>query len=114
MSKLVFHKNKLALITQMDSCMMDDVQLEAGCNNADFMRNTFTLKLTAGFMAAMNETKTITVQAKRPSFLDWLLRRKRSFVFTVNSKEVLKNPPVVHGNVLIYEVTENRQPEDID
>jgi len=43
----------------------------------------------------------------RPKFLDWLLRRKATFHFRFESKEVLHNPPVLAPgtSTLMYSVT---------
>lgn len=106
MERITFNKNKLAVSAKLSSVLLEDVRATTGLDAFDLVKDQLTVQLVAGFMTALNETKNITVYAERPTFLDWLLRRKRRFVLTVNAKEILKDPPKVESGILMYELKE--------
>ncbi len=41
------------------------------------------------------DKKEVTYTLPKPSFLDWLLGRKKSVVVTISAKDVLLNPPAI-------------------
>jgi len=103
-TKVIFTKEKIAFIKKYSS----EFSIEAGIDADDILRDLFTAKMQAFLLTRINEVKDVTVFRDRPKFLDWLLRRKATFHFRFESKEVLHNPPVLAPgtSTLMYSVTE--------
>lgn len=52
----------------------------------DYYRDLLTVSLIGHVYSAAKETGTLTVYVKRPSFIDWLLRREKTITvpYTIN------------------------------
>lgn len=48
---------------------------------------------------------TVSYEFERPTFLDWLLRRKRKFTVDIHANEVLMDPPKIfsHQVLVVWE-----------
>lgn len=90
-----FIREKVAVSTKISEVFANEMVLSAGREYDDFMRDEFTVKLEAFILTHVNEIQRITVYRERPTFLDWLFRRKREFTFEINCKDVLINPPTL-------------------
>lgn len=101
MNELHFKPIKIADYIKVSKPMIDTV-------NDDFIRDLLTVKLEGFIYAHTQGTQTITVLSEKPTFLDWLLRRKRSFTLKVDCLEVFKNPQAVReGNIIMFKLDES-------
>lgn len=109
MTEYTFEKEKLAFNARVSELMINEIKLAIGRNGHDFINETLTVQLEAFIMSSLNETKTITVYRERPTFLEWLFRKPRTFTFVFNAREVLRNPPKLPSgkSVMIYTVHED-------
>jgi len=103
-TKFTFTKEKYALIEKFSA----EYTLSLGVEADDAIKNLVSAVIMADMYTRINEVKDVTVFRDRPKFLDWLLRRKATFHFRFESKEVLHNPPVLAPgtSTLMYSVTE--------
>ena len=72
---------------------LSDIKMKAGVESEDFMKQLLTVRIKAYFYSHESDEKEMIFYSKRPTFLDWLLRRKRRHVVNVKIKDILKNPP---------------------
>jgi len=56
----------------------------------DFIKDTITAGMTAFVYTASKEVGEFTVHVKRPTFLDWLLRRDRTIVIPYTIRQLMK------------------------
>jgi hypothetical protein len=59
----------------------------------DYLAETFAYQLKAYIYKRIKEKRSIECIFERPSFLDWLLRRKRKLTKEIIISDILKNPP---------------------
>lgn len=108
MKEIVFQKEKIGFTFKVSELLLDDIKLNFGNEDDDFARDIISAHVTSFILTSLNETQTITVYRDRPNFLDWLLRRRPTFRFEFNAKEVLKNPPRIlnDGSTMMYTLRE--------
>lgn len=92
---MTFKKERIVNDVKVSNLILSELDLSISQAGDDFVRQLFTMRLEAFILSRLNEEKTITVYKERPSFLDWLLRRRRAFTFEFSCKEVLINPPAL-------------------
>lgn len=79
-------------------------QLKA-TSNEDYIYDMLSTNMDAFLYTQTHEEQTITRYAGRPSFLDWILRRRKKYHWTVKMRDVLKNPPATNApTVRMYEI----------
>ena len=86
--------------------MFGHIKLLVGEDDTDFLTDTLTAQMEAFIVSRLSESQKVIVYSERPTFLDWLLRRKRSFEIQVDCKEVIKNPPIFQGGTIMYAVNQ--------
>lgn len=69
----------------------------------DRIKNELKVRVNAIFFSMMEKEKEETLTFNRPSFMDWILRRKKTVSFTVSCHKILENPPKTN-EPLIYRV----------
>jgi hypothetical protein len=104
MMHITLHKERLIATTEVSQLLMDSVDLTTA---EDYIRGTLAKSIEVKLLEAQKETQQVTLYANRPTFLDWLLRKPRSFKVSVNCREVMKNPPLLKDgeSAFLYEVT---------
>lgn len=108
------YKEKISMNSMVSEVLLNEMDFSIGRTADDFIRQTFSMQLSAFVMAQLNERKTITVYRERPTFWEWLTRKPRSFTFEFNAKEVLKNPPTLPPgkSVMMYSIFEPESGEE--
>lgn len=111
--EIKLHKEKIVTNTTVTELFLNELLINLGQTNNDFIKDTLTIQLNAFVMAQLNERKIITVYRERPTFWEWLTRKPRSFTFVFSAKEVLKNPPKLPPgkSVMMYSVRELNEDE---
>lgn len=113
--EIVFTREKVAYAEKVTEEYLTQLNMEVGREDLDFIREQATLQFSSFLLSHMNAHQVIRVQTERPSFLDWLLRRKPVFNIEVKCMEVLKNPPrlLPEGqSTFIFKITEINPEED--
>ncbi len=81
---------------------ISDIQIQYGKDSDDFIKNLVTVRLKTDLYSKFVEERTFTKEFKRPTFFDWLFRRKQKYTFNVKVSEVTKYVPNV-DNILMVE-----------
>lgn len=91
--KIKFDKEKISAISKVAKDYILDVNLTAGTVNDDFVLDQLTLQLDAWILSNAAEERILTYYCPRPTFFDWLFRRRREVKWELNVKDLLLNPP---------------------
>lgn len=98
MKETTFEKRKVTSMLRVSN------EIESYLNESDYLRNTLTHRLEAEFYSATLDEKEITYLLDKPTFLDWLLGRRKSKTIKVRVSAVLQTPPLRDGLMKIYEL----------
>lgn len=79
-----------------------DLRLDIDRNLDDFVKKTMTMKLTGTIHSNLAEERDLEYYFDRPTFLDWLLRRKRKATFKLKVKDLALNPPNIENSLRTY------------
>lgn len=102
MEKQEFKKQKFVSFDKFTEEYISDVKIQYGIDSDDFIKNLVTARLKTDLYSKFIEDRTFTKEFKRPTFFDWLLRRKQKYTFNVKVSEVTKYVP--NGeNILMVE-----------
>ena len=92
--KKVFDKIKLVGSEKISSECLNDIALNIGQASIDDMLNDiYTLELVGWIYSRTIEERKLTYYCERPTFLDWLFRRKKKVEFDFKASDLLINPP---------------------
>jgi|SRR5688572_6151161 len=104
--EIKYNKEKVAANCKVSKELITDPKMFVGQEGMDYAMDTLTCQIETFIVSRLSETQKTRVYAERPTFLDWLLRRKRSFEIVVNAKEVIKNPPTFKGGSIMYAINQ--------
>jgi hypothetical protein len=105
MKELAFDKEKISSYAKISKELIDSYNVNLSHNDIDFVMEELTLKIDAYIYANTSETITEFYEFKRPTFFEWLFRKKRYAEFTIQIKDILINPPKMpKETVRIYKV----------
>ena len=65
-------------------------EIITGTDGDDYIRDTLTTMLYGTILTASKESGEIEVYVKRPSFLDWLLRRNKTINVPYTIRQLMK------------------------
>jgi hypothetical protein len=103
-----FMREKIATIEKMSLDCLTDLKLELGQDTDDYLGGVFTARLQAFIYQNTIAERDLVYYCDRPTFLDWLLRRKKKVVFKFKAKDLLIKPPKTEKPTLrIYEIKES-------
>lgn len=97
-----FKKQSFVSFDKFTEEYISDVKIQYGKDSDDFIKNLITVRLKTDLYSKFVENRTITKEFKRPTFLDWLFRRKLKYTFNVKVSEVTKYVPIA-DNILMVE-----------
>lgn len=69
-------------------------EIITGTDGDDYMRDTLTAMLYGTILTASKESAEIDVYVRPPSFLDWLLRRKKTIKVPYTIGQLMKNDKI--------------------
>lgn len=102
MKKQEFKKQSFVSFDKFTEQYISEIQIQYGQESDDFIKNLITARLKTDLYSKFIEDRTFTKEFKRPTFFDWLLRRKQKYTFNVKVSEVTKYVP--NGdNILMVE-----------
>lgn len=97
-----FKRNSFVAYQKFSNEYASTIMLGFSQDSNDYFNETFSAKIQMDFFAKFIEERTFTKEFKRPTFFDWLFRRKPKYTFNVKVSEVTKYVP--NGdNVLMVE-----------
>jgi len=103
----VFRKEKAAVIQKITNEAISDLKFTIGQEGDDFMRENLTVMLSASIYTHLAEERELVYDFDRPTFTDWLLRRKRKAKFNLKVKDLLLILPISENSLRMY-VTEKQ------
>ena len=89
-SERVFVRQKLAAYEKISLC---ETELIIDQIDDDFINKLATVILKGYVYENTKEIRNLSYTFKRPTFLDWILRRKRNVTVKVEVKDLLNDPP---------------------
>ena len=93
--RIEFTKEKMAAIEKISKELLTESVVDIGQSSEDFLADTLSFRLSASIYSNMSEERDLVYEFKRPTFLDWLLRRKRIATFKLKVKDLLLIPPAM-------------------
>lgn len=93
----IFEKKKFAVFTKFSADILNDIDVKIF---EDKITNTITARMEAFFYEKQVAEKEIVYYFDRPTFLDWLLRRRKTKRIKINISDVLNNPPKTLENTI--------------
>lgn len=105
--EIKFEKEKVAVMQKISNEALNDLKLEVSQVADDFVNETMTMRLTGFIYSNLADERNLDYYFDRPTFLDWLLRRKRKATFNLKVKDLLLNPPKTDNSLRIYVVEQS-------
>jgi hypothetical protein len=99
---IIFEREKVTVMQKIASNILTDTSLEIATVLDDFVKNQMTMKLAANVYYNLSEERDLEYICKRPTFLDWLLRREKKVIFNLKVKDLLLNPPKLDNTMRAY------------
>lgn len=90
-----YSREKIAVHMKINPELIQGSELVVGREGEDFILEQLTAQLSVNFLARKKETRKEIYTFEPPTFLDWLLRRRRAVEVHLNVKELLKTPTPV-------------------
>lgn len=102
--EIKFEREKVAVMQKISNEVLNDLKLEISQVADDFVNETMTMRLTGFIYSNLADERILDYYFDRPTFLDWLLRRKRKATFNLKVKDLLLNAPKTENSMRIYVV----------
>lgn len=99
-----FIKEQLGAYCGISDQMFVDEHFEVTKN--ELLMPELWARLTAYVYSNIAEDRDIEYYCPRPTFLDWILRRRKKVIFNLKVKDLLINPPKDPATKRIYIVSE--------
>ena len=93
METIKFDREKIAAMQIFSDDIIADMDLRIGKCCDQFVTQETTAILSAYFYSNKKEERIMSYTFKRPTFFEWLFRKKRTAKFNVVVKDLLINPP---------------------
>ena len=106
--EIKFDREKVAVMQKISKEVLSNLKLEFSQGEDDFVNEAteaMTMRLTGFIYSNLAEERDLNYYFDRPTFLDWLLRRRRKATFKLRVEDLLLNPPTTNKTIRIY-VTE--------
>lgn len=91
--KVEFTRERLSLIECVSKDYIQSLDFQIANSGDDFVNETFTMRLDAYFLTNTADERTLTYYCPRPTFFDWLFRRRKDIKWKLYVKDILINPP---------------------
>lgn len=104
MEKINFEKEKVAVMQKISNEVLNDLKLDIAQVDDDFINETMTMRLTGFIYSNLSDERDLEYYFDRPTFLDWLFKRKRKAVFNLIVKDLLLNTPKTDNTMRVYVV----------
>lgn len=100
--EVIFEKEKIAVMQKISTELFNDLELDVSKVSDDFVNETMTMKLTGFIYSNLADERNLDYYFDRPTFFDWILRRKRKATFNLKVKDLLLNAPKMDNSMRIY------------
>jgi len=103
-----YKREKIAVMQKIEKEVLSDPKFEVFRDAEDFIHDTMTMRLTAFIYSDLADERNLEYEFKRPTFFDWLLRRKRKATFNLKVKDLLLNPPKSGKSMRMYKIIQGK------
>jgi len=103
MKEETYTKQKISAYMKATPEMMTERNLRIGMDGEDFINDLLTCQLEAFIYKSAQPTQTTYHYVPRPTFLDWMLKRRKVINITVECDKVLKVAPD-DKSILVYNI----------
>lgn len=85
---------------------LSDLKLSKGQTSDDFLQDKLTAQLTGFIYSNTIDERKLEYYLERPTFFDWLFRRRKKVVFDFKAKDLMLNPPKTNLDKIlrVYEI----------
>ena len=97
-----FEKEKIATMQKISNEIFTDLELQVSQIDNDIIYNTMTMRLSGFIYSNLADERSLDYYFDKPTFLDWILRRKRKATFNLKVKDLLLNPPKTKNSIRMY------------
>lgn len=102
-NKKAFEKLKLSAIEKISSDCITNISFYLGQTAEDILDDMYTFQIVGYVYSRTIDERKLTYYCERPTFLDWLFRRKKKIEFDFKASDLLINPPD-EDTLRIYDV----------
>jgi len=101
-----FNREKVAAIMQMSKDCLVDLKLDIRQTSDNYISDTLTARLTGHIYSNTIDERKLEYHLERPTFFDWLFRRRKKVVFDFKAKDLMLNPPKTSPDKIlrVYEI----------
>lgn len=101
-----FNREKVAATMQMSRECLSDLKLSKGQTSDDFLQDKLTAQLTGFIYSNTIDERKLEYYLERPTFFDWLFRRRKKVLFDFKAKDLMLNPPKTNLDKIlrVYEI----------
>ncbi len=100
-----FQGELISSFRRMPQRIFADIQVRHGLQADDFLKKEMTTQIVGYIYTNLADERDLTFYCERPSFLDWLLRRRKVATFKFKAKDLLLNPPkITQPTIRIYTI----------
>lgn len=101
LEEIVFKRERLTVGSRLSNNFIANAKIDV---IQDHLYHSWSTHLDAYFYTHLKDTQTITVYHKRPTFFEWLFRKKIAIEVSIECKELFRNPPELDHNPFLYVV----------
>lgn len=98
-----FTKEKIRVINWISKELLND--FEVRCGFEDFVKNEMYIELSAIIYSNLADERELVYFCKRPTFMDWILRRREKAKFNLKIKDLLSIPEKTKGTIRTFDIT---------
>lgn len=108
-TETVYEKTKLFVESKISKELLNDIKIQTFSDDSDILTNMLTARMTAYVYSNLSEERNLTYYFDKPTFFEWLFRKKRKAVFNLKVKDLLLNAPKSENTMRIYVVDKSEQ-----
>jgi hypothetical protein len=101
-----FNREKVVAQMQIAKECLSDIKLNIAQTSEDFMSDKLTVQLVGFIYSNTIDERKLEYNLERPTFFDWLFRRRKKVVFDFKAKDLMLNPPKTDRDKIlrVYEI----------
>lgn len=104
--EITFNREKIASMMKISKRCISDIEIKTYQTSEDYITDKLTVQLEAFIYSNTIDERKLEYYLERPSFLDWLLRRRKKVMFDFKAKDLMLDAPIKNKDkfIRIYEI----------
>jgi len=103
--QIIFEKEKVTMVQKISEELLNGLKLETYKDIDAYFRKTMTLRLSGFIYSNLADERNLDYYFDRPTFFEWLFRKRRKATFNLKVKDLLLNAPKTDNSIRIYVVS---------